>query len=449
MRSIALLAAALSSVFEPMVAIDPRNPDRIVAGAQLGEGYNRGGLTFHAWVTSDGGTSWSSQEIALRALERRPTMAADLSLVFGLDGELYGFGISGDSFRDQVPEAALAVAVSEDGGITFAPRALLGESVDHPDGSFSVSDKPWMTADRGPESPFRGSLYFAWTRIHVRKRDAGYELAPTLVFSVSRDQGRSHAEPLSIAESGSGAQIAVRRDGTIDLVWVEEEANRSGRVLHAFSRDGGASFSGREAIESLVETEESLDLPTLAGGPRGMLSACWARGPISTGAGTSIRCSGYQEETGWTAPVSVSMGGLASGYPALAGTDDAFWLLSYHAGETLSVSLHCSRDGRGFDFVETLSEAAVPRERFCARSGLPCRKDPQTFTPGDYVGLAASSRRLAAAYVLPGGRVVLSVMELSIEPCSLLSGSFFSAAARSGAGPDPRSERPLDFLTTR
>jgi len=415
---VVLLALTLTSVFEPVVAIDPDSPDRIVAGAQFGEGYNRGGLRFQTWATSDGGRNWSRQEVALRALERPPTMAADLSLAFGLEGELYGFGISGDGFRDRVPEAALALAVSEDGGRTFTPRALLGESVDHADGAFSVSDKPWLAIDRHPGSPFRGNLYFVWTRIDVRKRDAGYDLDPELVFSVSRDRGGSPSAPLSIAESGSGAQIAVRPDGTVDLVWVEEEEDRSPRVLHALSHDGGATFTEPKAIESLDEASESLDLPSLAVSSDGRLSACWARGPLASAAGTAIRCSDYDEKRGWTPPSSVKVDAAASGYPALASTGDAFWLLAYHARETLRVSLYCSPDGRSFDAVETLSETPLSAERFCARSGLPCRKDLEAFTPGDYVGLAASPRRLAAAYVLPEDQAVVSVIELGARPCS-------------------------------
>ncbi|HLE69208.1 MAG TPA: sialidase family protein [Vicinamibacteria bacterium] len=436
MRRFTLLAATLAcaqpgdittSVFEPNVAIDPDSPDRIVAGAQHGAGYNRGGLRFRTWATSDGGGSWSRQEVALRALERPPTMAADLSLAFGLGGELFGFGISGDSLRHRVPEAALALAVSEDGGRTFAPRALLGETVDHADGAFSVSDKPWMAIDRGSESRFRGSLYFAWTRIRVRKLADGYHLERELVFSYSRDSGRSHSDPLSIAESGGGAQLAVRPDGIVDLVWVEEEENRSRRVLHAFSRDGGRNFSAAEAIEALDGSAESIDLPTLAANPKGELSACWARGPVSSAAGTAIRCSGYQPRSGWSPPSSVK----ASGYPALAATENAFWLLGYYAGETLRVALHCSRDGRSFEAVETLAETPLSAERFCPRSGLPCRKDLEAFTPGDYVGLAASSRRLAAAYVLPGSEAIVSVVELGGDPCSIAGSSSTIAASSS------------------
>jgi len=186
-------------------------------------------------------------------------MAADLSLAFGLEGEVYGFGISGDGFRDRVPEAALALAVSRDGGRSFAARSLLGETVDHADGSFSVSDKPWMAIDRGRESRFRGSLYFAWTRIRVRRHADGYDLERDLVFSFSRDSGRSHSDPLSIASSGGGAQIAVRPGGPVDLVWLEEGEDRSGRVLHRVSRDGGRSFSAERAIVKLDEDSESLD----------------------------------------------------------------------------------------------------------------------------------------------------------------------------------------------
>jgi len=418
-KGLVLLACTLSSVFEPAVAIDPETPDRIVAGAQFGLGYNRGGLRFQTWATADGGGNWSAQEVSLRSLAKPPTMAADLSLAFGLEGELYALGISGDGMREKVPEAALALAVSSDGGRSFAPRALLGETIDHPDGSFSVSDKPWMAFDRGPESPFRGSLYFAWTRIRVRKRADGYDLERDLVFSFSRDSGKTHAEPFPIAASGGGAQIAARPDGIVDLVWVEEHEERSPSVLHASSRDGGRSFSTPIAIETVGSAEESLDLPTLAVSPSGALAACWPRGPISSSPGTSIRCSAYDPGRGWTLSSPVK----ATGYPALAASEDGFWLLAYEAGETLRVSLHCSRDGRNFEEVETLSEVPLPPEKFCARSGLPCRKDPEAFTPGDYVGLAASSRRLAAAHVLSGEEAVVTVVNLGGEACSTAGSS--------------------------
>jgi hypothetical protein len=177
------------------------------------------------------------------------------------------------------------------------------------------------------------------------------------------------------------------------------------------------------AIETLDDVSESLDLPTLAVSATGALSACWTRGPLSRAAGTAIRCSSYDEERGWTPPSSVNADSAASGYPALASTGDAFWLLAYHARETLRVSLFCSRDGRSFDLIKTLSDVPLPPERFCARSGLPCRKDLEAFTPGDYVGLTASSRRLAVAYVLPGEQAVVSTVNVGTDTCSTAGSS--------------------------
>jgi hypothetical protein len=350
-------------------------------------------------------------------------MAADLSLAFGLDGKLYALGISGDGMREKVPEAALALAVSTDGGRSFGPRSLLGETVDHPDGSFSVSDKPWMGLDRGTESPYRGSLYFAWTRIRVRKRADGYDLERDLVFSYSRDSGRTPSRPIPVAKGGAGAQIAVRPDGVVDLVWVEEDEERSSRVLHGFSRDGGRSFSTPAAIESVAGAEESFDLPALTVSPAGALAACWPRGPLAGSPDTSIRCSAYDVRNGWMEPKSLD---AASGYPAVASGGGAIWLLAYHAKRnTLRVSLHCSRDGRAFEEIQTLSEAVLSEEKFCARAGLSCRKDPEAFTPGDYVGLAASPRRLAAAYVLPGDQAVVTVVALGESACSIGGSSSF------------------------
>jgi hypothetical protein len=87
-------------------------------------------------------------------------------------------------------------------------------------------------------------------------------------------------------------------------------------------------------------------------------------------------------------------------YPAIAATDDAFWLLAYAVDTALSVNLYRSNDGRSFQRMVTLASASLPGG-FCARPGLPCRRTGEGFFPGDYVSLAGSRNRIVAAYPIP------------------------------------------------
>lgn len=411
------------SVFEPFVAIDPENPDRIIVGAQYGEGYNRGGLRFWMWNSNDKGESWTSGELELRPLARPPTMAADLSIAFGHKGAAYFFGISGDSIRTQIPDAALALAVSSDGGLSARPLALLGKSIEYSPTAFDVSDKPWIIADRMPRSPFLGNLYAAWTRVSVRLDTEPFTITRKLVLSYSGDQGQSFSSEVFIADEGMGAQLAVGPNGALDVVWLGMTEYDGGgeiaQILLTSSTDGGRTFSQPELIGTAPDTTETIDLPTLAGDGKGNLLACWSRGGLGESSVWTIWCSHFAADSGWSEPgVSAHPApGTTSGYPAVAWSSGNWWLLSYEADSMATrVLLSRSPDGRSFSVSHTLASVPLSTAEFCQSPTLQCRRDLQKFTPGDYIKLAATNHRLAAAYVLPhsGHPEALAEMWVSI-----------------------------------
>ena len=92
------------------------------------------------------------------------------SLSFDRDGHVLLAGLYGDDIWDgvEVPKAAIALAVSEDGGRVFRPRELYGEEVEYSPTHFVGSDKPWMIVDHRHASPYEGSVYLVWTRVTVR-----------------------------------------------------------------------------------------------------------------------------------------------------------------------------------------------------------------------------------------------------------------------------------------
>ena len=177
---------------------------------------------------------------------RRREQGHRAGIAFGHDGTAYFLGISGDSVRAGIPDAALALAVSEDGGESVRPLALLGKSIEYSPGVFDVSDKPWIVADRMPRSPFLGNLYVAWTRVSVRMDTDPFTITRKLVLSYSGDQGRSFSSEMFIADEGMGAQLAVHPDGALNVVWLgmtpDDGGGEIAEILHARSTDGGHTF---------------------------------------------------------------------------------------------------------------------------------------------------------------------------------------------------------------
>ncbi len=87
---------------------------------------------------------------------------------------------------------------------------------------------PSLALDRS-SGPFRGRLYAVWP-------DARYDQRTQILFSYSRDRGRTWAEPSVVSDdsqsrgSNNGANnfmpaIAVNRDGVVGLLWYDRRDN--------------------------------------------------------------------------------------------------------------------------------------------------------------------------------------------------------------------------------
>ena len=323
---------ASGSAVEPTVAVDPDDPDRIVVVAQYGTGYNRGGLRFWGWSSADGGGSWTSSEVVPRSVQRDPTMAADASLSFDHEGHVLLAGLYGDDIWDgvEVPKAAIALAVSEDGGGVFRPREVYGEEVEYSPTHFVGSDKPWMIVDHGQTSPYEGSVYLVWTRVTVRLDPDPPVITRALVLSFMRRDGSVMSQPNTIANGGHGAQIAVRRDGTVDVVWLQEDETSSSQshpeLVYASSSNGGSTFSSPVTLASLSGTTQVFDPHTLAMDTEGRTLACWPRSNTSGDPESGVWCGTLQADGSWSEPFHIGggAGGVIEAYPALAGAIDGW-----------------------------------------------------------------------------------------------------------------------------
>lgn len=414
-----------ASAFEPFVAIDPANPDRIVVGAQYGLGYNRAGRRIWTWSSDDGGRSWSGARVIPKPFPPAgQALAADLTMGFGPDGTLYHLSLTADSAPEGLLTAAAALAVSNDGGRTFAPRGVFG-TVESPEPSVMVfTDKSWLAVDAAPTSPHRGTLYLGWARNRVDFRDTSVTASP--VVGASRDAGRTLEGPAPLAAAGFGVTLATDSAGIVDAAWYElrPKTSEGYRILTASSRDGGRTFTAPAVITELMDTTQTIELPQIAVGPKGERMVCWSQGPVAAGEGLGVWCSARPRGQEWSKPAVVladSTAGRVYAFPAIAASADAWWLLAYRADSSITVQLSRSAGGTRFEPVADLSSpgAAV----ICARPGLPCRRSGTGFFPGDYVSIGGSARRVVAAYVIPrdagqpgSSTVMVSVVALNDPP---------------------------------
>lgn len=179
-------------------------------------------------------------------------------------------------------------------------------------------------------------------------------------------------------------QLAVRADGTLDAVWRAAEANR---IVHASSRDGGATFSKPEPISADRERGAG-QFPSLTGAADGRLLAAWGhRGEVFSAVWSSGKWSAAQ-------PLAKKLpDGDRLTHPAVAATASALWVLAYRHERTparVRVVLYRSTDhGAGWEEYSTLAT----REPTGGKGVM---------SPGDYIGLTAAGNRVYAAYVLPG-----------------------------------------------
>jgi hypothetical protein len=374
-------------VSEPHLAVDPGHPTTLVAVAQTRD--------LVAWRSEDGGVSWTSS---------RPLAGAS-----GSGGYAGGDPVIARTYR------------SADGARSFGPLASPSETQRLPRHFFGVppipscplpkglthvatNDKPWVAIDTS-SGPHRGSAYLVWS---LNDQTVTGGTFATLLVAVSRDGGRTYGKPVVLSPRTSTpdtlehySQIAVRPDGTVDVVW---NGLRKGHtaILHASSKDGGSSFGAPDTVYALPTSSTPLGLVTsLAVSPSGKLAVCWAASVRPKAYVPRVGCALSTTARRWTAAVSPFAGGGAQYLPAAAFEGDRLWVAAYRStsGSTEVLLAGSSADGRGFDAAVVLARRPYGRVSLCAPHPPDCT--PRQRFVGDYIGAAAVSGKVWVDFVLP------------------------------------------------
>src|SRR3954451_17023201 len=201
---------------ETYITINPARPKMLAAGSN--EIFR---LPMRGYFSSDGGSTWGGVDLPLPAPKGNGIdFGSDPSLAFDTRGNVYyGYIVVYFGNGNGVNGTAVGVARSSDGGRTYPQFTLFSEE----GGSGHFNDKPIITADSNPASPFRDNVYIAWDAASGGSTGGGVRLAR------STDHGATFADTRVGVPRGPGRAIGadpfVGPNGELYVTWNDFAAN--------------------------------------------------------------------------------------------------------------------------------------------------------------------------------------------------------------------------------
>ncbi|HEY2077069.1 MAG TPA: sialidase family protein [Streptosporangiaceae bacterium] len=297
---------------ETAIAVDPNNPNRVVAAANdyaprtwsctvggtpcsaLGDGYSG------TYFSNNGGTTWaglSSDPSHLGTLipgvERltggQYDAGGDPSVAFDSKGNVYyaGLGFNRTSAPNTV--AVNKGTFDSSGNLTWGPPTF----VDQTTSPAVLNDKEWIAADSNPSSPFRDRVYVTYTRFIFNAHTGSFVQAP-IQFAYSADGGATFSTPVNIGGNvlyDQGSRPIVGPDGTLYVIF--EGSTRLAALNSEWivkSTDGGASFSKPVKIADVQDIIPPANtafrvnsFPAGAAAPNGDLYVAWSSQQSNSG----------------------------------------------------------------------------------------------------------------------------------------------------------------------
>lgn len=198
---------------ESALAIDPRNPDRIVEVYQA-HARKSGRYALAAYASRNGGRTWKSGDPL--TLPDGAAGLTDPAALWDYDGTVHLLAVALTP-GDAPSSAGLVAYRSANGGLTWGLPQVLARAGAH---------QPFLAADSSPGSPHYGRVYAAWC--------AGGSLA----FACASAEGWRKSEVV-----GAGCfcpEVLTGPQGDVYVLWMTGQSGTQIRM--ATSADGGESF---------------------------------------------------------------------------------------------------------------------------------------------------------------------------------------------------------------
>ena len=289
---------------ETAIAVDPNNPNRVVAAANdyvartwacdvngtpcsaLGDGYSG------TYYSNDGGHTWcctSSDPAHLGTLipgvERltggQYDAGGDPALAFDSRGSVYYAGLGFD--RTAAPNTVAVNKGTFDGSghLSWSQPTFINQTTS----PSTLNDKEWIAADWHVSSPYRDRVYVSWTRFIFNPHNGSFVQAP-IFFAYSTDGGKTFSDPQNVAGNvlyDQGSRPIVGYDGTVYVIF--EGATRLSTLDSTYivkSTDGGVTFGKPVKVAELQEVIPLANaafrndsFPAGAAAPNGDLYVAW------------------------------------------------------------------------------------------------------------------------------------------------------------------------------
>ncbi len=188
---------------EMSIAVDPANPNHIVAGSNDYEIFFQGSSTVERiiagyYTSTDGGKTWLNGHINPDGF----TFNGDPGVAFNTKLGLVHYVTinSNGGQKAGFATASILLSTSSDGGQTFGfPKVVaLGTGNSR---NVVFNDKPYLTVDNNPGSAFYGRLYITWTQFTFD--EFGRYISSPIFLSFSDDGGRTFSSGAEISGTSS------------------------------------------------------------------------------------------------------------------------------------------------------------------------------------------------------------------------------------------------------
>jgi hypothetical protein len=289
---------------ETAIAVDPNNPNRVVAAANdyvartwacdvsgtpcsaLGDGYSG------TYVSNDGGQTWcctSTDPSHLGTLIPGVNKLAggqydaggDPALAFDSQGNVYYAGLGFDRTAPPNTVEVNKGTFDGSGNLTWGQPTFINPTT----APSILNDKEWIAADSNASSPYANRVYVTWTRFVFNPHNGAYVQSP-IFFAFSTDGGKHLSSPVNISANvhySQGSRPVVGPDGTLYVFWDGQTRLAAlDSTYMAKSTDGGHSWSKPVAVAPLVDIAplnhtgfRVNSFPAAAVGPNGDLYVAW------------------------------------------------------------------------------------------------------------------------------------------------------------------------------